>query len=233
MSPAVIAERGGGFAALIGLVATHWSKIEQSLGIMYTYLLLGQEPSAFELYHKLIDLNLKINGDNPAIIQVGSTYNDLGATIIGPEADLNLGIRTFLNGTPETAFMAAAEDKLPKELIEEIKAFYKDLRKLSSRRAKIIHGTWCTTPTKPQSLLLADPRHLNQKLNEMFRYVVEVKKDHSKIKPKMEFPITPDEFQEYHVRDFQTLMSDLVDADNRAMELGNRALTHALALVSK
>ena len=129
--------------------------------------------------------------------------------------------------------MAAAEDKLPKELIEEIKAFYKDLRKLSSRRAKIIHGTWCTTPTKPQSLLLADPRHLNQKLNEMFRYVVEVKKDHSKIKPKMEFPITPDEFQEYHVRDFQTLMSDLVDADNRAMELGNRALTHALALVSK
>ena len=43
---------------------------------------------------------IQINGDNPAIIQVGSTYNDLGATIIGPEADLNLGIRTFLNGTP-------------------------------------------------------------------------------------------------------------------------------------
>jgi hypothetical protein len=25
-------------------------------------------------------------------------YNDLGATIIGPAADLNLGIKTFLNG---------------------------------------------------------------------------------------------------------------------------------------
>jgi len=28
-----------------------------------------------------------------------STYNDLGATITGPEADLNLGIATFLNRT--------------------------------------------------------------------------------------------------------------------------------------
>ena len=42
---------------------------------------------------------IQINGDNPAIIQVGDTYNDLGATITGPQADLNLGIKTFLNGT--------------------------------------------------------------------------------------------------------------------------------------
>jgi hypothetical protein len=41
---------------------------------------------------------IQINGDNPAIIQVGSTYSDLGATITGPKADLNLGIKTFLNG---------------------------------------------------------------------------------------------------------------------------------------
>ncbi|MGO8799679.1 MAG: immunoglobulin-like domain-containing protein, partial [Roseiarcus sp.] len=39
-----------------------------------------------------------MNGDNPAIIQVGATYTDLGATITGPQADLNLGIKTFLNG---------------------------------------------------------------------------------------------------------------------------------------
>jgi len=39
-----------------------------------------------------------MNGDNPAIIQVGATYNDLGAQITGPTADLNLGIKTFLNG---------------------------------------------------------------------------------------------------------------------------------------
>jgi hypothetical protein len=42
---------------------------------------------------------IQINGDNPAIVQVGATYNDLGATITGPQADLNLGITTYLNGT--------------------------------------------------------------------------------------------------------------------------------------
>ena len=41
---------------------------------------------------------IQINGDNPAIIQVGATYNDLGATITGPQADLNLGITTYVNG---------------------------------------------------------------------------------------------------------------------------------------
>jgi hypothetical protein len=42
---------------------------------------------------------IQINGNNPAFAQVGATYNDLGATISGPQADLNLGITTFLNGT--------------------------------------------------------------------------------------------------------------------------------------
>jgi 3-dehydroquinate dehydratase len=43
---------------------------------------------------------IHINGTNPAIIQVGDTYSDLGATITGPAADLNLGIHFFLNGKP-------------------------------------------------------------------------------------------------------------------------------------
>jgi hypothetical protein len=41
---------------------------------------------------------IQINGDNPAIAQVGATYNDLGATVTGPTVDLNLGIQTFVNG---------------------------------------------------------------------------------------------------------------------------------------
>jgi len=45
---------------------------------------------------------IQVNGDNPAIVQVGANYNDLGATITGPQADLNLGITTYLNGQPET-----------------------------------------------------------------------------------------------------------------------------------
>jgi hypothetical protein len=43
---------------------------------------------------------IQINGDNPATIQVGATYTDLGATITGPTADLNLGITTYVNGSP-------------------------------------------------------------------------------------------------------------------------------------
>ena len=36
----------------------------------------------------------------PAVIQVGASYTDLGATITGPQQDLNLGIQTFVNGSP-------------------------------------------------------------------------------------------------------------------------------------
>jgi hypothetical protein len=42
---------------------------------------------------------IQITGDNPAVIHVGDTYVDLGATIAGPQADLNFGIKTFVNGT--------------------------------------------------------------------------------------------------------------------------------------
>ena len=42
---------------------------------------------------------IQINGTNPAIIQIGASYADLGATITGPQADLNLGIKRFLNGS--------------------------------------------------------------------------------------------------------------------------------------
>jgi len=41
---------------------------------------------------------ISINGGNPAIIQVGETYADLGATITGPQTDINLGITTYVNG---------------------------------------------------------------------------------------------------------------------------------------
>ena len=46
---------------------------------------------------------ITINGDNPAIIQVGDSYADLGATVTdtgpGQAGDPNLGYQTFLNGT--------------------------------------------------------------------------------------------------------------------------------------
>jgi len=46
---------------------------------------------------------ITINGDNPAIIEVGDSYADLGATVSdtgpGQAGDANLGYQTFLNGT--------------------------------------------------------------------------------------------------------------------------------------
>jgi hypothetical protein len=59
---------------------------------------------------------IQLNGSNPAIIQVGDTYNDLGATITGPQADLNLGITTYVNGAPMNSVQldtsAAATDTI-------------------------------------------------------------------------------------------------------------------------
>jgi hypothetical protein len=42
---------------------------------------------------------IEVQGNNPAHINVGETYIDLGARITGPtQADTNLRIKTFLNG---------------------------------------------------------------------------------------------------------------------------------------
>ena len=46
---------------------------------------------------------ITINGDNPATISTGATYSDLGATITGPQADLNLGIHLYVDGTATDA----------------------------------------------------------------------------------------------------------------------------------
>jgi hypothetical protein len=46
---------------------------------------------------------ITINGNNPAHIHVGETYNDLGATITAPAADLNLGIHTACGQHPDRA----------------------------------------------------------------------------------------------------------------------------------
>ena len=45
----------------IGIVnmAAHWSSLEFTLSLLYTYLLFGQEESAFQFYHELIDLSLR------------------------------------------------------------------------------------------------------------------------------------------------------------------------------
>lgn len=45
---------------------------------------------------------IQINGDNPAIVQVGAVYNDPGADITAPAPDLNLGIDASVDGGATT-----------------------------------------------------------------------------------------------------------------------------------
>ena len=45
---------------------------------------------------------IAINGANPAQIYVGDTYADLGATITGPQVDLNLGITVVVDNATST-----------------------------------------------------------------------------------------------------------------------------------
>ena len=41
---------------------------------------------------------IAINGGNPATISTGTIYSDLGATIAGPQDDINLSIHAFVDG---------------------------------------------------------------------------------------------------------------------------------------
>lgn len=45
---------------------------------------------------------LEINGDNPATVNVSAAYSDLGATISGPQQDLNLDIDASVDGAATT-----------------------------------------------------------------------------------------------------------------------------------
>ena len=47
-------------------------------------------------------LKIILNGNNPATVQVGVSYADLGARIVSPSADTNLGITTLLDGATTT-----------------------------------------------------------------------------------------------------------------------------------
>ena len=46
---------------------------------------------------------IELNGNASSTIELGDTYNDLGARIIAPESELNLGVVTVLDGATTTA----------------------------------------------------------------------------------------------------------------------------------
>jgi hypothetical protein len=189
MGPSAILQRPD-MAISIALVASHWSLLEHSIALMYTYLLLGQETAAFEFYHDLVDLNLR-----------------------------------------EKAFMAAARDKLPKEIVEETRLLFVDVRKLAKSRNIVVHGNWATTPTRRRALLLANPKDVNLKINEMFKYVVAVKKDKTKLEERRSFEVNPDQFVSYTIEDFNDINQRIIKLNEKATAISLKVLEHALSVV--
>ncbi len=53
---------------------------------------------------------LQVNGNNPATVNVGTAYADLGATITGPQGDTNLGISASVDGATSTPVSAISID---------------------------------------------------------------------------------------------------------------------------
>ncbi|OHA80316.1 MAG: hypothetical protein A2675_00680 [Candidatus Yonathbacteria bacterium RIFCSPHIGHO2_01_FULL_51_10] len=49
----------------------------------------------------LTPIVISINGNNPATLNIGDTYGDLGALIISPESAKNFGIKASLDGGPD------------------------------------------------------------------------------------------------------------------------------------
>jgi hypothetical protein len=88
---------------------------------------------------------IQINGDNPAVIQVGATYTDLGATITGPQADLNLGIQTYLNGLFETPI----ELDTSSAATDTIAYVVADSQGLTSTSTRTVIVEAATTPSAP------------------------------------------------------------------------------------
>jgi hypothetical protein len=68
-------------------------RIERAVISIRISVSVASLPSACELLTRI-----DINGDNPAVIHIGDTSNELCATITGPQANVNLGIKTFLKG---------------------------------------------------------------------------------------------------------------------------------------
>ncbi|MDE1924620.1 MAG: DUF5011 domain-containing protein, partial [Patescibacteria group bacterium] len=83
---------------------------------------------------------ITINGNNPATVAVGSTYADLGATVSdispGQAGDTNLGIYTFVNGSPVTSITLDTSTTTT-YLIDYVATDHTGLTATSTRRVNV------------------------------------------------------------------------------------------------
>jgi hypothetical protein len=153
------------------------------------------------------------------------------------EQSLTLSFATILSGQEPSAlvnynalfdinlrhqqFLATAKSKgLPQTLIEESVALQARIRKVSTRRNKVIHGIWAVCPARPNSLLLCPPDAMNFKLANHLHGLHNLIDSVQGKKPlyNVTSDLTPDEYEEYVERDFvdltKTIASLNVEAEN-------------------
>ena len=85
------------------------------------------------------------------MIQVGASYSDLGATITGPQADLNLGIQTYLNGAPVSTIMIDTS-AVATDTIDYVVTDQNGLTSTSTRTVIVEPATTPSAPTTSASL---------------------------------------------------------------------------------
>jgi hypothetical protein len=153
------------------------------------------------------------------------------------EQSLTLSFATILSGQEPSAlvnynalfdinirhsqFLATAKSKgLPQTLIEESEALHARIRKVSTRRNKVIHGIWAVCPDRRNSLLLCQPDAMNTKLASHLHGLHSlIDLAHGK-QPlyNVTSDLTPDNYEEYVKNDFvdltKTIVSLNADAEN-------------------
>lgn len=79
--------RRPGLAVYIAYIAAAWNALENTLAYMFTFLLLGQEESAFEIYHDLFDRDMRYR------VFMSAAKHKLDAQLLEEARKLNAEIR--------------------------------------------------------------------------------------------------------------------------------------------
>jgi hypothetical protein len=66
------------------------------------------------------------------------------------------------------ALLTVAKDRLPQELLAVVVKLFEDARRMAGRRNEVIHATWATTTTRPDSLIWVDPKYISRHMHRLF-----------------------------------------------------------------
>jgi hypothetical protein len=164
------------------------------------------------------------------------------------EQSLTLSFATILSGQEPSAlinynalfdinirhsqFLATAKSKgLPQTLIEESDALHGRIRKVSTRRNKVIHGVWAICPDRPNSLLLCQPDAMNTKLAAHLHglhSLIDLAASGKQPLYNVTSDLTPDNYEEYVEGDFHDLTKTIVSLNAEAENYWHKVMEFSI-----